>query len=348
MAPNEETTQPATRRNPNAGRTGAPGAEPPRSDAARLCGREQGTAGRDAVQATRGVPPATEPERAHELKLALPKGHMQLGVLTLLGDAGIQVQTSSRDYRPSVSLPGVDAKVLKPQNIVEMLHIGSRDVGFAGVDWVVEMGASLVELLDTGLDPVRLVAAAPTELLVDGRLPERELLIASEYQSLTLAWIRKTALRARFVRSYGATEVFPPEDADCIVDNSATGSTLRANGLAIVDELLCSSTRLFANPAALEDPWKRELCERLVLLLRSVLESRRRVMVEVNVPADRLEAVIAILPCMREPTVAPLHGGAGFAVKVAAPRESLPELIPCIKAAGGSDIVVTRLSQIVP
>lgn len=282
------------------------------------------------------------------LKLALPKGHMQAGVLALLNEAGIRLEASSRDLRPRVSLPCLEAKVLKPQNIVEMLHIGSRDVGFTGVDWVSEIGVSLVELLDTGLDPVRLVAAAPRELLVQGRLPERELIVASEYQNLAKAWIERRALRARFVRSYGATEVFPPEDADCIVDNTASGATLAANGLSVVDELQSSSTRLYANPTALEDPWKREQAERLVLLLRAVLESRRRVMLEVNVSADRLEAVVAILPCMREPTVAPLHGGAGFAVKVAAPRESLPELIPRIKAAGGTDIVVTRPSQIVP
>jgi ATP phosphoribosyltransferase len=150
------------------------------------------------------------------------------------------------------------------------------------------------------------------------------------------------------VRSYGATEVFPPEDADCIVDNMATGETLRANGLVIVDELMRSSTRLYANPHALERSAKRERIERLVLLLRSVLDARQRVMLEVNVPADRLEAVIAVLPSMREPTMAPLHGDQGFAVKAAVPRHDLPTVIPEIKARGGTDIVVTALAQIVP
>ena len=141
--------------------------------------------------------------------------------------------------------------------------------------------------------------------------------------------------------------MFPPEDADCIVDNSATGETLGANGLIVVDELMRSSTRLYAHPRALENPEKRTRIETLVLLLRSVLDARERVMVEVNVSAECLEAVIAVLPCMREPTMAPLHGNQGFALKAAVPRKDLPRVIPEIKAKGGTDIVVSALAQIV-
>jgi len=114
-----------------------------------------------------------------------------------------------------------------------------------------------------------------------------------------------------------------------------------------VDELMTSSTRLYAHPRALEDPQRGESVRHFVLLLTSVLEARRRVMIEVNVNASCLEAVVAMLPCMREPTVAPLHGNSGFAVKAAVPRADLPRLIPEIKARGGSDIVVTQLAQIV-
>lgn len=282
------------------------------------------------------------------LRLGLPKGRMQEGVFALLADAGIRVKAGSRGYRPSVSLPGFEAKILKPQNIVEMLHAGSRDVGFAGADWVRELEAGLVEVVDTGLDPVRVVAAAPTSLLVGGELPQRHLVVASEYENLTRAWIAERGLDATFVRSYGATEVFSSEDADCIIDNTATGSTLHANELTIVGELLRSSTRLYANPRALDDPARREGIEHLALLLRSVLDARVRVMVEVNVSEARLEEVVAVLPCMREPTIAPLHGNSGYAVKAAVPRALLPALIPRIKACGGTDIVVTQLAQIVP
>jgi ATP phosphoribosyltransferase len=282
------------------------------------------------------------------LRLALPKGHMQDGVFKLFEDAGIRVRTGARGYRPTISLPGYETKVLKPQNIVEMLQFGSRDLGFAGADWVAELQLNLVELLDTGLDPVRLVAAAPVELLDGGELPKRTLVVASEYAQLTQAWIRRRGLSATYVRSFGATEVFPPEDADCIVDNTATGSTLEANGLMIVDELMTSSTRLYANPRALDDPAKRGRVDDLVMLIRSVLEARQRVMLELNVTREALEALVRILPCMREPTIAPLHGDAGFAVKVAVLRKDLPTLIPRIKACGGTDLVVSAVAQIVP
>jgi ATP phosphoribosyltransferase len=280
-------------------------------------------------------------------KLAVPKGRMYEGVLSLLGEAGIHISQTARSYRPHVNLDRCEVKILKPQNIVEMLHVGSRDLGFAGADWVAELDGELVELIDTGLDPVRVVAAAPTSFLVEGRLPKRRLVVASEYERLTRAWISEGGLDARFVRSYGATEVFPPEDADLIVDNTATGSTLEANDLEVVDVLTESSTRLYACPRALEDPGLRSRIDDLVLLVSSVLEARRRVMVEVNVSEDRLEALLAVLPCMRQPTVSTLAGGEGFAVKAAVPRSDLPSVVPKIKAAGGSDIVVTRLAQIV-
>jgi ATP phosphoribosyltransferase len=279
--------------------------------------------------------------------LALPKGRMEQGVLALLADAGIRVTFGRRGYRPSLSLAGFETKILKPQNIVEMLHLGSRDIGFAGADWVAELSAELVELLDTGLDPVAVVAAAAPEFTANG-LADAHFVVASEYERLTLAWLERRGLRATFVHSYGATEVFPPEDADCIVDNMATGETLTANGLMIVDQLMRSSTRLYAHPRALEQPAKRARIETLVLLLRSVLDARERVMLEVNVSADCLEAVIEVLPSMREPTMAPLHGDQGFALKAAVPRQDLPRVIPEIKARGGTDIVVTALAQIVP
>jgi len=276
------------------------------------------------------------------LRLGLPKGRMEAGVLSLLGDAGIRVRPGARGYRPDVSLPETEAKLLKPQNVVEMLAAGSRDAGFAGADWVAELEADVIELLDTQLDPVQIVAAAP------GELPDRRIVVASEYERLARAWIAERRLAADFVRSYGATEVFPPEDADVIIDNTATGATLEANGLRVVEVLMQSSTRLYANPRALEDATRRRRVEDLVLLLRSVLDARQRVMLEVNASAECLNAVVAALPAMRRATVAPLFGNNGYAVKAAVPRDALPVVIPAVKAAGGTDVVVSRLAQIVP
>jgi len=281
---------------------------------------------------------------------------MHDNVVDLLRGAGVSLRTSSRGYRPSLSLPGFEAKVLKPQNIVTMLAAGTRDVGFAGADWASELSAeidardhALVELLDTGLDPVRIVAAAPRDLLVGGRLPwGRTLRVAGEMEQLARRWIAQRGLDATFVRTYGATEVSPPEDADCIIDVTQSGATLEANALEIVDELMISSTRLYASSRALENPLKKRRIDDLVILLRSVLDARDRAMIEVNVAADRLGELVAALPCMREPPISTLSEGRGHAVRVAAPRRDLPSLIPLIKQHGGTDIVVTPIQQLVP
>lgn len=285
---------------------------------------------------------------ASKLQIALPKGRMQDGILTLLSDAGIQISTFSRGYRPTINIAGVEVKLLKPQNIVEMLHAGSRDLAFAGKDWVVEKGADLVELLDTELDPVRIVAAAPRAIADTLTEPRKQpLIIASEYETLTRNWIAHRNLNAQFVRSYGATEVFPPEDADLIVDNTATGATLKANGLHIIDELMQSSTRLYANPRALENPAKKATIDTILLLLKSALAARKRVILELNCDESSLPSLVAAMPCMRHPTVSRLSGDAGFAVKSAVLKSELPTLIPKLRALGGSDIIISQISQII-
>jgi ATP phosphoribosyltransferase len=283
-----------------------------------------------------------------KIKLAIPKGRMYEGITRLLTDAGIRLTSSSRDYRPTLSLPGFDVKILKPRAVIEMLDLGTRDIGFAGEDWVREDHAEIIELLDTGLDRVRLVAAVPDAADADELLRREGAVVASEYVNLTQQWLDSKGYKAKFLRSFGATEVLPPEDADCIVDNTATGATLDANNLRIIDDLMVSTTRLYASRQAMENPAKREQIERFTLLVRSVLEARVRVMLELNVSRDQLSDVIEVLPCMRQPTVAPMHNNDGFAVKVAVPREQLTQVIPLIKSKGGTDIIVTNPGQIVP
>lgn len=298
------------------------------------------------------------------IRFAMPKGRMADGVSALLKDAGIKIRAGARDYRPTISLPGYTVKILKPRAVIEMLDLGTRDLGFAGADWVAEDGRDIVELLDTRLDPVRLVAAAPETILVEGEngplLPQlaktgRPLRVASEYANLTKRWMNANGIAGEFVLSYGATEVLPPDDADCIVDNTATGATLAANGLRIIDDLATSSTRLYASKQTMADDAKRARIEEFVMLVQSVLEARSRVTLEVNIAAGRLAELLEGLPCMREPTVASTHSAAdptgiptGYAVKVAVPRADLPTLIPQIKARGGTDIIVTNPEQIVP
>jgi ATP phosphoribosyltransferase len=289
------------------------------------------------------------------LKLALPKGRMQDSVVALLAEAGVKMRLGLRSYRPNISLPNLDTKILKPQNIIEMLQHGTRDFGIAGADWVAELGADIVEVADLELDAVRIVAAAPKEYLVDGKLPlpggkfrGGKLRIVGEMKNLAARWIQTHGIDAEFIRSYGTTEVFPPEDGDCIIDIVQSGDTLRANNLEICDTLMHSTTRVYSSKAAWADPAKRARIEEFAMILKSVLDARKRVMLELNVAAAQLDAVVAILPSMGVPTVAHLHHDAGFAVKSAVPRKDVVGLISKLKAAGAKDIVTYGFSQIIP
>ena len=281
------------------------------------------------------------------LRIGLPKGRMQPEVDRLLEDCGLEVNADRRGYRPRIDgIEGIEAKRLKPQAILSMLATGTRDLGFAGADWVeeLELGDEVVELLDTGLDGIRIVAAVPRDSAIDR---DRRVRIATEMPSIASRWACGRGIDFSIVQSWGATEVLPPEDADAIVDIAQSGATLAANGLKVVETISHSSTRVYASRKAMACPDRRPTIDRIVNLLDSVLEARSRYLIDLNVPASRIEQVIEILPCMREPTVSPLVGD-GFAVRAAVPREGFPGLIAAIKAAGGTDLVVTEARQVIP
>ena len=141
--------------------------------------------------------------------------------------------------------------------------------------------------------------------------------------------------------------MFPPEDADCIIDNTATGSTLRANGLQIIDDVMSSSTRLYASKEAVADPERKKVIDDFVLLIDAVLQARSRVMMDLNVQQKDLDAVLAALPSLRTPTVSPLSNSDWVAVRSAIPRNELAAVIPRLKAAGASDIVTTTVEQLI-
>ncbi len=283
-----------------------------------------------------------------KLRLTLPKGRITDEVVRLLSACGIEVRSDGRSYRPFVSNPEIEAKFLKPQNIPKLVEIGAHDCGFTGHDWLVESGCGITEVLDTGLDPVTLVAAAPEGTARQLDRLDRPLILAAEFENIARRWMESRGRPFIFIRTFGATEVYPPEDADVILDLVATGSTLRENRLEVVAEVLRSSTRFVASKAALNDPAKAERIEALQTLMKAVLEARRRVLLEMNLAADRLATVVEILPAMKAPTIQELHGGRGYAVKAAVPREGLPALILRLRQAGASDLIAYALEKVVP
>jgi ATP phosphoribosyltransferase len=282
------------------------------------------------------------------LTMILPKGRIQDRVMGLLNRAGLQFRLDDRSYRPVCSDPGIQVKLLKPQNIPTLVSLGRHDCGFTGWDWVCEQQATVTELMDLGFDPVRIISAVPegTDLAAI-QASGRPIVVASEYPHLSSQYIQQQGLNAVLIKTYGATEALPPEDADMIIDNTSTGSTLKLNRLAIRDELMRSTTRFIAHPNVLNNPWKQQKLQELMMLMQSVLAADSKVLLEMNVSTEDFEPLVAQLPAMRSPTVSPLYQQAGFAVKVAVPSQDVARLIPVLKQYGARDILAYKLEKIV-
>ncbi|MCL2831606.1 MAG: ATP phosphoribosyltransferase [Treponema sp.] len=280
------------------------------------------------------------------LRILIPKGHIYDNVSMLFAEAGFPLRLSDRTYRPVIGSDWLDAKIMKPQNVGELLELGSHDAGFTGLDWIRESNADVEEIMDLGFDRVRIVAAIPSGC-DEGRLKSKKIVAATEYVNLAQKWLAESGYNFRLLRTYGATEVFPPDDADMIIDNTSSGQTLKDNGLKIISCLLESSTHFVASREAMANPQKRGRIEELAMLFRAVLDGRDRVMLEMNVAEDNFNALVTGLPSMRSPTVSPLCGDDGFAIKIAVKKNEVPVLIPRLKKLGATDIVEYDLRKVV-
>jgi len=280
-----------------------------------------------------------------KLRILIPKGRIFENISRLFSEAGFPIALSDRTYRPSLGVSWLDAKIMKPQNVGELLELGSHDAGFTGIDWINESGADVEEILDLGFDKVKIVAAVPADY-DEAKLKSKKFVVATEYVNLAEKWLKSSGYQYRILRTYGATEVFPPDDADMIIDNTSSGQTLKDNGLKIIGTLLESSTRFAASRSAIADPQKKARIEELAMLFRAVLDGRERVMLEMNIPKEQFES-LSSLPAMRSPTVAPLYGDAGYAVKIAVKKHEVPDIIPKLKKLGALDIVEYDLRKVV-
>lgn len=281
-----------------------------------------------------------------KIKLVIPKGRILANVMKLLNDAGINLYTNDRLYRPIIDDKELEIKIMKTQNIPTLVELGSHDAGFTGYDWIAETGAEVAELLDLRFDPVRIVAAIPKGLTMN-ELKAKKLIVASEYENISKMFLQQNNLDYVFLRTYGATEVYPPDDADMIIDNTSTGQTLEEHNLTVIATILESSTRFIANRKALEDPVKAEKIEEMKLMFQAILDARERVMLEMNVPKDKFTDIVKALPCMRSPTVAPLYGEQGYAVKAAVKKYEVRKLIPLLKKLGATDILEYKFEKVV-
>ena len=289
------------------------------------------------------------------LRLVLPKGSLEAPTLQLFDDADLGVSRGSDvDYRGTIDDPRIaEVRILRPQEIPQYVADGRFDLGIAGRDCIEECNADVVTLTELRYSksiagPIRVVLAvaadSPATSVTD--LPNG-LVVHTEYPELTRRYFAKHGIDADVHFSYGATEAKVPDIADAIVDMTETGRALRAAGLKIIDTLMVSHTELFANPQAYQDPAKRRAMEQLESLLTGVLEARGRVLLKLNVDAANLDAVVALLPALKSPTVSKLSGEDGYAVETVVSKQEINTLIPDLKDAGAAGIIELPIAKIV-
>jgi ATP phosphoribosyltransferase len=290
------------------------------------------------------------------LKLVIPKGSLERATLQLLEDADLKVsRASDREYRGTIDDPRIaSVMVLRPQEIPVYVEDGHFDVGITGQDWIAETGADVVNVATLNYSkqsdrPVKVVLAVPRESGIESASDIKpDSRISTELPNLTRAYFDRLGIPVKVFLSYGATEAKVPEIVDAIVDLTETGSTLRRNGMVIVDTLLESRTQFIANEASYSDPVRRAAIEEITILLKGAIDARGRVLVKLNVDRDHLDEIVALLPAMRSPTVNELAERGFFAVETVVPKATINVLIPRLKALGAEDIVEMPITKIVP
>lgn len=286
-----------------------------------------------------------------KLKILLAKGRIYESVYELLNDVGISIHLPERTYFPSTNQDDLAFQVVKPQITSILLAQNKADLGFSGKDWVFEneVQDNVVEIMDLGFDPVKIVAAIPDSKDFDKLLSE-PLTIATEYQTLSKKWLKDKKIDGTIFRTWGTSEGFVQDNEDALaqilIDNTSTGSSLKANRLKIVDTLMESSTRMYASKEAWENPEKKQKILELKMLFEAVLAARSRVMLEMNVSKANFENLINGIPSMKSPTVSPLFGDNGYAVKIAVKKSEIPNLLPKLQALGATDILEYELRKV--
>jgi ATP phosphoribosyltransferase len=298
-----------------------------------------------------------------KLKFAIPKGSLEKATAEFFSKSGFKIGGTDRTYRPTINDPQIEMKVLRPQEIPVFVSEGLQDIGITGEDWVRENRADVEVLQNLEYGKIRLVIAVPNSVPLgttlgefmestwaDGknfRVSTEYLNIASEYLKslpeyrkrfgdadplLVTPWWRKgDNPRAKIFLSFGATEAKPPENSDCIMDVTETGTTIEANNLRIIETVMKSSAILIANKKSLEDPEKREKIFDIVALLKGVVDGSKRIHIFVNVKKENLQKLLTELPALKNPTISPLADDAWVGVNTVIEKDCFIELLPKIR-----------------
>jgi ATP phosphoribosyltransferase len=286
------------------------------------------------------------------LKLGIPAGSLQEATGELFRKAGYKITFASRSYYPQIDDPEVHGTLIRAQEMARYVEDGSLDCGLTGLDWILENDAKVkvvAELIFSKVSrrPVRWVLAVPNDSPVRDVRDLQGKRVATEVVNLTRRWLRERGVEAHVEFSWGATEVKPPLLADAIVEVTETGSSLRANNLRIVEELLQSTTRFIANERAYADPWKREKIDDMVLMLQGAMAAEGKVGLMMNVRTADQAKVLKILPALQKPTISSLSDPQWVAVNTIIDESVVRHIIPKLKQAGARGIVEYPLNKII-
>jgi ATP phosphoribosyltransferase len=289
---------------------------------------------------------------AEVLKLGIPAGSLQEATADLFRRAGYKISFSSRSYYPSIDDDEIECLLIRAQEMARYVEDGVLDAGLTGYDWIMETGAQVHEVAELVFSkvsrrPVRWVLCVPEDSPVKTVRDLEGKRIATEAVGLTTRYLKQHGVTAKVEFSWGATEVKPPKLADAIVEVTETGSSLRANNLRIVAEVLSSTTRLVANRQSYADLWKRQKIDDIALMLRGAMAAEGKVGLMMNVPRQDLQKVLVLLPALQNPTISDLADQHWVAVNTVMDESIVRHIIPRLKEAGARGIVEYPLSKII-
>jgi ATP phosphoribosyltransferase len=288
----------------------------------------------------------------NQLRLGIPKGSLQDATIDLFAKAGWRITLSSRSYVPSIDDPEIECLMVRAQEMARYVETGALDAGITGHDWVIESEANVHELAELvyakhRLTRVRWVLAVLEDSAIHKPSDLAGKVIATEMVRTTEKYLAKNGVRARVEFSWGATEVKVPRLADAIVEVTETGSSLRANHLRIVDTVLESATIFIMNREAAASIWKREKAENLILMLQGAIDASNKVGLMLNVQREHLDAVLGVLPALKNPTISTLSDPEWVAVNTIIEEALVRQILPKLKAAMAQGIVEYPLNKIV-
>lgn len=288
-----------------------------------------------------------------QLKLGIPKGSLESATLSLFEQAGWSISSRSRNYFPSINDPDISCALVRSQEMGPYVANGTLDLGLTGKDWILETGADVEEVCElvyskSSDQPCRWVLVVPQDSPINSVEDLQGKKIATELVGFTKRFLEERNIDAQVEFSWGATEAKVVEGlVDAVVEITETGSTIKAHGLRIVCDLLHTETRLITNKAALADPWKKAKIDQVALLLQAALTARRKVALKMNIPADRLEEIVAALPSLHAPTVNQLYDPKWLAIETVVDSTAVRNLIPSLKELGAEGILEYELKKMV-